>query len=90
MMTKEEQKARDAKLAQDEIETQQTLGKIEGLEAYETTTADQRAIIAFGMTPVELFPEESFYGAKVEHPAYRKGFTLGLMQAAKTIGKMVV
>ena len=90
LMTKEQQQARDRKLARDEWESQQSLGCIEGLEAYKNTTEKQRGIIAFGMTPIELFPEESYYGAKVNHPAYRKGFALGLMKAAKTFGKMVV
>ncbi len=89
MMNKEQQQARDRHLAWDEARHQESLGRIEGIEAYENTTAKQRGIIAFGMTPIELFPEESWYGAKVNHPAYRKGFALGLMDAAKTIGKMI-
>lgn len=90
IMTREQQQARDRKLAKEEQDTQETLGRIEGLEAYENTTEKQKSIIAFGMTPIELFPTESFYDADTQNPNYKKGFSIGLMQAAKTFGKMIV
>tara|TARA_E500000305_G_C3907270_1_gene181609 strand:- start:332 stop:634 length:303 start_codon:yes stop_codon:yes gene_type:complete len=89
-MTKQEQLARDDWLRRDEAEAQESLGKIEGIEAYAQATDQQKGVIAFGMTPVELLPVMSDYGAKVGHPAYQKGFTLGLMTAAKMNGGMRV
>ena len=90
VMTKEEQRARDARLYRDELEFQQSLGEINGIEAYETATDQQKGIIAFGMTPVELFPDACAYGGKAQHHAWKKGFALGLMTAAKKNGGMRV
>ena len=90
VMTKEEQRARDARLYHDELEFQQSLGKISGIEAYAKATDQQKGIIAFGMTPVELFPETCEYGGVADHHAWKKGFALGLMTAAKMAKAMVV
>ncbi len=90
VMTKEEQRARDARLYRDELEFQQSLGEINGIEAYTKATDQQKGIIAFGMTPVELFPETCEYGGVADHHAWKKGFALGLMTAAKNAKAMVV
>ena len=90
VMTKEEQRARDARLYRDELEFQQSLGEINGIEAYAKATDQQKGIIAFGMTPVELFPETCEYGGVADHHAWKKGFALGLMTAAKNAKAMVV
>lgn len=90
VMTKEEQRARDARLYRDELEFQQSLGEINGIEAYAKATDQQKGIIAFGMTPVELFPETCEYGGVADHHAWKKGFALGLMRAAKNAKAMVV
>ena len=90
MMTREQQQARDAWLARNEAEAQKSLGEINGIEAYAKATDDQKAIIAFGMTPVELFPETCEYGGVADHHAWKKGFALGLMRAAKNAKAMVV
>ena len=90
VMTKEEQRARDARLHRDELEFQQSLGEINGIEAYDKATDQQKGIIAFGMTPVELFPAACAYGGKAQHHAWKKGFALGLMTAAKKNGGMRV
>ena len=90
VMTKEEQRARDARLYRDELEFQQSLGEINGIEAYAKATDQQKGIIAFGMTPVELFPAACAYGGKAQHHAWKKGFALGLMTAAKKNGGMRV
>ena len=90
VMTKEEQRARDARLYRDELEFQQSLGEINGIEAYANATDQQKGIIAFGMTPVELFPETCEYGGVADHHAWKKGFALGLMRAAKNAKAMVV
>ena len=90
VMTKEEQRARDARLYRDELEFQQSLGEINGIEAYDKATDQQKGIIAFGMTPVELFPAACAYGGKAQHHAWKKGFALGLMTAAKKNGGMRV
>jgi hypothetical protein len=90
VMTKEEQRARDARLYRDELEFQESLGKLNGLEAYAQATDQQKGIIAFGMTPIELFPETCEYNGKTGHPAWKKGFALGLMTAAKRNGGMRV
>lgn len=90
VMTKEEQRARDARLYREELEFQQSLGEINGIEAYAKATDQQKGIIAFGMTPVELFPETCEYGGVADHHAWKKGFALGLMTAAKNAKAMVV
>lgn len=90
VMTKEEQRARDARLYRDELEFQQSLGEINGIEAYAKATDQQKGIIAFGMTPVELFPETCEYGGVADHHAWKKGFALGLMTAAKNAKALVV
>tara|TARA_R100000654_G_scaffold70428_1_gene100682 strand:+ start:1249 stop:1527 length:279 start_codon:yes stop_codon:yes gene_type:complete len=90
VMTKEEQRARDARLYRDELEFQQSLGELNGIEAYAKATDQQKGIIAFGMTPVELFPETCEYGGVADHHAWKKGFALGLMTAAKNAKAMVV
>ena len=90
VMTKEEQRARDARLYRDELEFQQSLGEINGIEAYAKATAQLKGILAFGMTPVELFPETCEYGGVAAHHAWKKGFALGLMRAAKNAKAMVV
>lgn len=90
VMTKEEQRARDARLYHEELEFQQSLGEINGIEAYAKATDQQKGIIAFGMTPVELFPETCEYGGVADHHAWKKGFALGLMTAAKNAKAMVV
>ena len=90
MMTREQQQARDAWLARNEAEAQKSLGEINGIEAYAKATDDQKAIIAFGMTPGELFPETCEYGGVADHHAWKKGFALGLMRAAKNAKAMVV
>ena len=90
VMTKEEQHARDARLHHDELEFQQCLGELNGLEAYDKATDQQKGIIAFGMTPVELIPVACEYNGKAGHPAWKKGFALGLMKAAKRNGGMRV
>lgn len=59
-------------------------GKVAGYTKYMTLDDKQKAIIAFGMTPIEVMPEED-YG-----PVFKKAFVLGLMDAAKAEGKMVV
>ena len=88
--TKEEQRARDARLYRDELEHQESLGKLNGLEAYAQATDQQKGIVAFGMTPIELFPVACEYGGKANHHAWQKGFALGLMTAAKRNGGMRV
>ena len=90
VMTKEEQRARDARLYRNELEFQQCLGELAGVEAYAKATDQQKGIIAFGMTPVELFPETCEYGGVADHHAWKKGFALGLMTAAKNAKAMVV
>ena len=90
VMTKEEQRARDARLYRDELEFQQSLGEINGIEAYAKATDQQKGIIAVGMTPVERFPETCEYGGVADHHAWKKGFALGLMRAAKNAKAMVV
>jgi len=64
-------------------DTLEEIGRSMGYAAYKTLDEKHKAIIAFGMTPVEVMPEE---GCGKE---YRKGFVLGLMDAAKAAGKMV-
>lgn len=66
-----------------EKETLEEIGRCMGNAAYRNLDDKQKAIIAFGMTPVEVMPEE---GCGED---YRKGFVLGLMDAAKAAGKMV-
>jgi len=66
-----------------EKETLEEIGRSMGCVAYRNLDDKQKAIIAFGMTPVEVMPEE---GCGED---YRKGFVLGLMDAAKAAGKMV-
>lgn len=90
MMTREQQQARDAWLARNEAEAQKSLGEINGIEAYAKATDDQKAIIAFGMTPIELFPVNCAYGGRAAHPQWRTGFAIGLMTAARMNGGMRV
>lgn len=64
-------------------DTLETLGKADGFQTYAKLDDKQKAIIAFGMTPVEILPEADC------GEEYRKAFVLGLMDAAKAAGKMV-
>ena len=91
VMTKEEQRARDARTSTAKSSSfSRSLGEINGIEAYAKATDQQKGIIAFGMTPVELFPETCEYGGVADHHAWKKGFALGLMRAAKNAKAMVV
>jgi len=90
LTTREQQRARDARLYYDELEYQQSLGEINGIEAYAAATDQQKGIIAFGMTPVDMFPAACAYGGQAQHHAWKKGFALGLMTAAKMNGGMRV
>lgn len=64
-------------------ETLETLGRADGFDTYAKLDDKAKAIIAFGMTPVEILPEADC------GEEYRKAFVLGLMDAAKAAGKMI-
>jgi hypothetical protein len=66
------------------IEFLESTGRSKGYQTYDTLDDKQKAVIAFGMTPIEVMPDKE-YGKE-----YRKGFVLGLMDAAKANGKAVV
>ena len=75
---------------QNEREAQLSLGKIAGIEAYRNATDQQRTIIAFGMTPVEIIPGRCAYGGQVQHKEWLRGFALGLLDQARQAGRLVV
>lgn len=58
-----------------------TTGKMLGALAYQAASEDQKAIIAFGMVPIEMARAHDAVGGEIG-----RGFAVGLMRAAKMPG----
>ena len=62
-------------------------GQATGREVYPGLTEEQQEIVAFGMTPAEVADE---HGADDKASSdYIRGFSVGLMKAAKEKGRMI-